>query len=237
MNLSVAIIDDSAADTATLCAIIKSWANKNVHSVSVKAYGDPAMVVEEFCDRPIRFDLLFIDVILPSIEGFDLVRLLQHNHPNMLFALMSANHSQFMKYGYGVGALDFLCKPFDSDYLFGTLDRAVLRIMNNTDKSFSFTTDKVTRKLPFSDILFFESCGNYVRLVTGSDSFLIRKTIKELSGELPESFVHSSRGCIINAAAISMFTKNKVAFCRSSKTVELSKSYIGGVRQAFGEYN
>ena len=70
------------------------------------------------------YDLLMIDVQLPGGDGFDLARKFSHrnNHTPFLF-LTARNEKKDRLLGLGLGADDYISKPFD-------IDELVLRIRN-----------------------------------------------------------------------------------------------------------
>jgi len=60
------------------------------------------------------FDLCILDVMMPGMDGFSLAKNLREQHPNMPFLFLTARLLQEDKMkGYGLGAEDYITKPFD----------------------------------------------------------------------------------------------------------------------------
>ncbi|MAC82711.1 MAG: DNA-binding response regulator [Arcobacter sp.] len=60
------------------------------------------------------FDLLLLDVNVPNINGFDLLKKLRENNINIpAIFITSRNSNDDMKIGFNAGADDYIRKPFD----------------------------------------------------------------------------------------------------------------------------
>ncbi|HVG34695.1 MAG TPA: response regulator, partial [Pyrinomonadaceae bacterium] len=69
-----------------------------------------------------RPDLVFLDVQMPGLDGFDVISALDFEPlPQIVFVTA---HDQFALRAFEVHALDYLLKPFDQDRFRKVLDRA-----------------------------------------------------------------------------------------------------------------
>jgi excisionase family DNA binding protein len=63
--------------------------------------------------RETRFDLVFVDVRLPGMDGVETLKRLKEIVPDAVFIMMSGHDvSQQVKEAFSVGAQDFISKPF-----------------------------------------------------------------------------------------------------------------------------
>lgn len=88
-----------------------------------------------FADHPNAVKLFVIDVGLPDIDGFELAQQISRQHPGQVFLFLTArNEKQDRLQGLGLGAIDYIGKPFE-------IEELVLRA-NNIISKFSETPSK-----------------------------------------------------------------------------------------------
>ena len=109
-NATVLIVDDELANVRMLEMLLQDWGCTNAHSTtdSREAVG----IFTEF--RP---DLILLDLMMPEIDGFGVMGLLQPLIPEGDFLpilVLTADSSTRTRHkALAVGATDFLTKPFD----------------------------------------------------------------------------------------------------------------------------
>lgn len=61
------------------------------------------------------FDLVLLDINLPDGNGYDLCRLIKPEHPDTVVIFLTANDQECDQiWGYEVGAMDYITKPFSN---------------------------------------------------------------------------------------------------------------------------
>jgi two-component system, OmpR family, response regulator CpxR len=73
-----------------------------------------------------QFDLILLDVMLPVLDGFEVLRQLRRRSPVPVIMLTARNSQQDRVTGLNLGADDYLAKPFGTEELLARV-RAVLR--------------------------------------------------------------------------------------------------------------
>ena len=71
-------------------------------------------------------DLLFLDVQIPELTGFELLAALDRHDPPVVIFVTA--HDEFALRAFDVHALDYLLKPFDDERFHQALDRARLQL-------------------------------------------------------------------------------------------------------------
>jgi two-component system response regulator CpxR len=75
-----------------------------------------------------EFNVVVLDVRMPSLGGFDVLRRLKRAHPGTEVVLLSGHgSSQNVEEGLRLGAFDYLQKPVDIEYLIDIIRRATAK--------------------------------------------------------------------------------------------------------------
>jgi two-component system response regulator AtoC len=117
MAHSILIVDDEAL---TLRTIGRALEGEGFEVLSAKSGEEALKIVTD--DKP---DLALLDVVLPGINGIEVLRQAKRISPGMIVVMMSAYHMvdravEAMK----LGAYDFLIKPFHIADMVNTIQRA-----------------------------------------------------------------------------------------------------------------
>lgn len=175
-----------------------------------------------------RPDLLFLDIQMPKLDGFELLEVLDYN-PAIIF---TTAFDQFAIKAFEMNAVDYLLKPFSKDRFETAVQKAIQRIgleKSNVNSSLENlkenvqesrgTLDRVVTRLgskvtviPVDRIWYIESADDYVMIYSELGNHLKEKTMKFFEEHLPSNnFVRIHRGSIINLAqiaAIDPYTKD-----------------------------
>ena len=171
----------------------------------------------ETIDRE-RPDLVFLDVQMPGMDGFEVVENLDPSRmPAIVFVTAYDGHALR---AFEINALDFLLKPFDQTRFEKALERA--RGQVNRDRSSLIDARLVSlleglheeRKYPerlivksggrvffvrTEDIDWVEASGNYVKIHAKGEAHLIRESMKNMEAKLDaKTFVRIHRSAIVN---------------------------------------
>ncbi len=173
-------------------------------------------------------DLIFLDIQMPKLEGFELLEVLQQ-HPEIIF---TTAYDQFAIRAFEMNAVDYLLKPFSKERFDSALLKAVKRIKQGSaeetdiigqlrqhiDTSQGLIERVVTRLgskitvIPVDRIWYIEAQDDYVMIYSESGNHLKEKTMKFFEEHLPSNtFVRIHRSYIINIsqiAAVDQYTKD-----------------------------
>jgi DNA-binding response OmpR family regulator len=79
------------------------------------------------------YDLVLLDLLLPGVDGLSVLQALGHVHPDVPVVIVSARSDLPTKLrGFGLGAADYLSKPFSFDELIARI-RVQLRKTRNAE--------------------------------------------------------------------------------------------------------
>jgi two-component system LytT family response regulator len=165
-------------------------------------------------------DLVFLDVQMPGLDGFDVVEALGPDAlPHVVFVTA---FDDYAVRAFDVHAVDYVMKPFDAVRLGLALARAKTAIAGRRDGGAAARVERLLADLrrerperlerllvqgdersvllPLSRVDRLESARNYVVLHVGRESFRVRSTLDRLEQRLdPRRFVRVSRTAMVNA--------------------------------------
>jgi DNA-binding LytR/AlgR family response regulator len=155
-------------------------------------------------------DLIFLDINLPRLKGLDFLRTLER--PPLV--VVTSAYEEYALEGYELRVADYLLKPFSFERFLramGTVRATLSNAATNTTGSNTPPTDtgepsdylfvKVDKRhlrIPFADIVYLESYGNYVKIWDGANFKLTPRTLTSFAGELPANFVRIHKSYLIN---------------------------------------
>jgi two-component system LytT family response regulator len=161
-------------------------------------------------------DLVFLDIQMPKITGFEMLELLEHK-PQIIFATA---YDQFALKAFEFNAADYLLKPYSKDRLSEAVDKVAGRIAAEgsisdvADKIMEFPRgeflDRVVVKdrhkihiIPVDQIRYVESMDDYVMIYTNEGRHMKQKTMKYFESALnPKDFVRIHRSYIVKVEEI-----------------------------------
>lgn len=210
--LRVMIVDDELLARQRLEDLLREEPDVEI----VAEAGDGGAAVEGI--RRLRPDLVFLDVQMPGMDGFEVVENLDPARmPAIVFVTAYDGHALR---AFEINALDFLLKPFDQTRFEKALERA--RGQVNRDRSSLIDARLVSlleglheeRKYPerlivksggrvffvrTEDIDWVEASGNYVKIHAKGEAHLIRESMKNMEAKLDaKTFVRIHRSAIVN---------------------------------------
>lgn len=119
---------------------INNLIKKNLELVGHKCISvfDGEAVFDAICGQ--QFDLILLDIMLPKLDGFQVIEELTESIPVIFLTARSTVEDRVK--GLKLGADDYIVKPFDMLELQARID-TVLRRFNKADTSFSLLNVKV----------------------------------------------------------------------------------------------
>lgn len=179
--------------------------------------------------RENNVDLIFLDVNLPKILGTDVYKSLAKK-PNVIF---TTAYPEYAVEGFELEAVDYLLKPFSFER-FENAIRKVEKSLNvaSNDAFLLVKEDKKLYRIPYDEILYIESLGDYARIITANQTRLSSDTLKSLSEKLPASkFRRVHKSYIVSIKAISYMEGNQLVL--NQQKIPVGKAYREEISQLF----
>jgi DNA-binding LytR/AlgR family response regulator len=167
-------------------------------------------------------DLLFLDINMPRLSGIDFLKTL--NDPPKV--ILTTAYSEYALDGYELDVVDYLLKPFAFERFLKAVEKA-MKYSSEASYESEYITIKADGKLfriPFDDILFVESQGDYLTVHTKENKVTFYHTLKEFSERLPDTkFAQIHRSFIVSLRALDYVEGNLVKI--ETHELPIGKSY------------
>jgi len=207
--MKVIIIEDEAPAREIVKTFLKSHADVELCAEYPDGFSGMKGIKEH---QP---DLIFLDVQMPKITGFEMLELME-DHPEIIF---TTAYDQYAIKAFEMSAIDYLLKPFAKDRFDQALERARVKIANNAKEETEKATKNVIASMdeknetifrivvkksgdihvvPVEDLLYIEAQDDYVMLYTKKGKYLKEKTMKFYENHLDsQQFVRVHRSYIV----------------------------------------
>ncbi|HKO55738.1 MAG TPA: LytTR family transcriptional regulator DNA-binding domain-containing protein [Thermoanaerobaculia bacterium] len=191
------IVDDERLARNRLVRLLRRREDVEVAGVAVN--GDQALEMIA-STRP---ELVFLDVKMPGVSGFDVIAAAGERMPHVVF---TTAFDEYALRAFEVHALDYLLKPFDEERLFASVDRAAALIRSARVPRLETIVVRTPGRVVFlslQEVEWIEAAGNYVYVHAGKEKHLLRASLKQMSGRLDaHRFTRVHRSAIVNVTRI-----------------------------------
>ncbi|KRE30546.1 LytTR family DNA-binding domain-containing protein [Agromyces sp. Soil535] len=185
-------------------------------------------------------DAAFLDIHMPGLSGFDLARALSRFTDPPAIVFVTADEAGAVE-AFDFQAVDYILKPIRRE----RLHRAVGRILAGRetpepvdtipDETIPVRVGHVTRVVHRNDVRWVQAQGDYSRLVTETDSHLIRESISDLELRWAEAgFVRVHRSYLVDRNAITTvkLIGSHPTLTVAGEEIPVSRRSISVVREA-----
>ncbi|MEI6556438.1 MAG: LytTR family DNA-binding domain-containing protein [Paludibacter sp.] len=213
MIIKCVIVDDEPL----ALSVLERYINQTPFLQLVEKFTNPVKAFKYLNDNEI--DLLFVDIQMPDLSGFELVNNLKRK-PVFIF---TTAYSEFALEGFKADALDYLLKPIDIPEFTKAVNKAKewLEIRNEknslveTTKDFLFIKSeyKIIR-INFSEITYIQGMSEYVKIHLSSRKPIMSLiSLKSLEAQLPASmFMRVHKSYIVNLQKVNMIERNEIVY-------------------------
>lgn len=219
MSLTCIIVDDEYL----AIEILSTYLCKMEDLQLSKSFTDPTAALEYLQTNCV--DILFLDVQMPEVNGFELLRKLT-KPPAVIFT--TARHD-YAAQAYELDVIDYLVKPIPFERFQKSIQKAKEYVMfrkSNLEVDFLLIkADYQMHKIMFTDILFIEGLSEYVKIHTAKKTFIPLLSLKDLTTQLPtDRFVRIHKSFIVSIPEIASFTRQQVEL-KNGKLLPVGRSH------------
>lgn len=259
MTFRVLIVDDEPIARRGIRILLEEEPDVEV----VGECGDGRTAVEAI--RRERPDLVFLDVQMPDLDGFQVLKMVGPDH--LPFVIFVTAYDRYALQAFEVHALDYLLKPYDDERFQAALERArqhlrrhaggyaeriqalvqAIEALRPAPGERTAYLDRLAVKsggrvqfFKVDEVDWIEASGDYMCLHVGKKPHYVREKMGTLEEKLdPRRFVRIHRSTIVNIDRIRELRGHDnggyVVHLHDGTELKLSRSYQAQVLSVLGE--
>ncbi|WP_119080122.1 LytR/AlgR family response regulator transcription factor [Chitinophaga alhagiae] len=216
--INAVIVDDEHYASQALVTLLK----KHCPDVAVMAVCNNAKEAVKII-RDLRPQLVFLDVEMPWLNGFEVLEML---HPVLFDCIFTTSYDQYAIKAIRFSALDYLLKPVDPQELKAAVARVsekrpgslqqqmellLSRLQPATVDRIALPTLEGLQIIPVNSILYCSSSSNYTIFnLTGNQKLIISRTLKEIEEMLEEhQFLRVHHSYLVNLKEVRKYNRGE----------------------------
>lgn len=229
----IAIIENEPYWLEQLTDLLFQWSSIN-ESIEVHTFQSGEEIVNQYANKQENYDVIFVDIELGDMNGLEAIRRLRSTGLESEVVITTNHHElNFIQESFFLSALQYYIKPLTLENITVCLSKA------RKKKHFIVEHSGVLQRIPFKEILYFESARNYIEThflsqMTKPKEF--RGAIAQLATTLPLEFVQNHRSFIVNISHV-IKIEERMLHLRNGVILPMGKSFIDDVLHAFQKQN
>ena len=155
--------DDDAQETARLERLLETYAQRTGAAFAITSRSAPRDILDEL-EHSERFDVMFLDIYLDSLNGLDLARLIRRDNTRSKLVFVSTSQDHALE-AFGVNASQYLVKPVAYNDLAQTLDRLLA-----LEPFITVASGATLVRVPLGELVYTETQRHYQALFLANGS-------------------------------------------------------------------
>ena len=175
-------------------------------------------------------DLIFLDLNMPKLKGFEFLKTLRFP-PKVI---VTTAYSEFALEGYELNVSDYLLKPFSFERFLKAINKTVSATSKTTtaivhqndtvSKSIFLRSNNKYIQVTIDTIQYIEAAGNYTKVITITESILIREKISDVLELLNDlNFIQVHKSFVVSKKHIKSIEGNRIFI--SETIIPIGKTY------------
>lgn len=232
--MNVAICDDNVLIVNQVTAFLKEYSQTNKYQFEIFCFTGSS----EMLKSGRTFDMAYIDVEMPGVNGLELTKKLKAINPNIIIFIITS-HQGYLDDAMGLNVFRFLSKPIDKERFLKNTSAAVNLYKNNTQNIIIDSPDNCVNVFT-NDIIYVTIADKKVRIITKNEEYLSGKsfnTWKENLTRFP-CFAQPHYSYIVNMNYIKSIRKTDVTLRHNDDTIDIpiSRRYYNDFKTEFFKY-
>lgn len=228
--MKIAVCDDEAQ---ILEDMAKEIQNLMPHG-SVATFTNSMLLLDNL--KSDEWDVLLLDIDMPGLSGLEVAGKLEEGHncrePLLVFV---TSHDELVYDSLRFHPFGFIRKSYFREEICRLLEDCEKELQKK-ERYFTFKSGAENRKVSLSEILYFESDGNYLKLVTTGGEYRIRETVGTVENILAsQGFIRLHRGFLVNQEAVRVLGAEEAELV-SGQRLPIGRNYAESARKRLLEY-
>ena len=230
--LTIAICDDEKK----ICDYIENrtteFLAKNDLEAEVSVFYDGSELLKKCENNTQRFDIIFLDIKMKTLNGVECAKLLRDIGVNSLIVFITSS-AEYVFSGYEVKAFRYILKTDLVNAFSRVFSECLLELKKLDTSFFTVKTSSSVKNIPLSDILYFESNKRLLNIHTKNEVVSFYEKLDNVENELKEKdFIRTHQSYLVNAQKIKSVSKDSVLLSNDF-SLPVSKSKATKVKEAY----
>ncbi len=157
-----------------------------------------------------HLDILYLDIELFKMTGIEIGSYIRNELDNTgLQIIYISGKMSYALQLFKTQPLDFLVKPIRQEQINETMETAV-KIINKKRERFEFQKGKDYHYITQGEIIYFESKGRKIKIVTSQETYEFYGRLKEVIKHLSDEFIEIHQSYVINKEHVKRYTYEMV---------------------------
>jgi two-component system, LytTR family, response regulator len=202
MSINCIVVDDTPLAVEKLEGFIRQVPHLNL----LKTFNNGIAAISFMKTNPV--DLVFLDIQMEQFSGLQFLESLQ-NPPRII--IVSA-YSQYAVSGFDHSVTDYLLKPYSFERFLKAIDKVQTDQDEQPRNEYMFVkTEYRMERVSFSDILYIEGQGAYLRIVTQKSRIMTLQSFQNMESLLPPAnFMRIHKSFIVAMNKIESIERNRI---------------------------
>lgn len=237
--IRIAICDDEKVYCDLVYNDISRIINNNSVCANIIKYQDPKLLITEH--KIHNFDILFLDIDMPEVSGFDLSRMVRESSSQTYIIFISAKH-ELVYNSFEYNPFYFICKT-NPNTLYKDLEHVLNKLLLYYQQNRKIAINDVTQGkviVKLQDILYMKSDRHYLEyyILNRNLPYLTRNTLNDALKELScPDFVKVHQRYLVNMNHITKFDVfTNIVIIGNNEEIPISKTYKDEAAHLFMVY-
>ncbi len=239
--IKIAICDDDMASLQSVSGLLAQLKVRE-HFESVTTLFSSSKELLELLRDGTKFDLFFLDVVMPDVDGIVLGKFISENMPQAKIIYFSSTR-EFAVESYMVSAFYYMLKPIKEDDFFKVVTKAICNIKseNLAPHYMKLGTTKGIVAVEFDRIEYCMIENRRVKYILSDglnlESKVLRGSFDEEIAELISSygFVKCSSHCVVNISKVKTIESDSIVMANEER-IKVSRVYKASLNTAYFDY-
>lgn len=217
--MKIAIVDDETKCQEEIMNLLREFYVER--NIMIDTFKDGNKLIEKTI---IDYDIVFIDIEMPTIDGISLSNLIIEKKSN-IFLIYVTSHFSYVSKAVRNHAFQFLTKPIIKEELFCDLERVDNCILEGKER-IEVVVDGLDTYLIIKDISYIESLNKklIIHTINGAEYVVVMQLSKILEKLKDKNFMQVHKSFVVNYECVFKVSSDTI-FLTNNNTVPISRKY------------